>query len=726
MAKFTFIASDDFISTDTIGEIVVEPAPDHTDGAVYAAAAKSEAGDVSNLVVPGDDGNNTLYGGAGSDTISGAGGNDLLFGDNGSTNPDEAAGSSDTLFDGTGNDTLFGEGGDDSLQGLNGTDTFYGGGGNDTINSGEGDDDLVYGGSGDDMLIGVDTAYGGSGNDFIDGGVSAGTGQDVLYGDAGDDTLMGRNSSDTLYGGTGIDSLDAGSGNDVVYAGTDTTSGSETTISAWNGESGSPAIDIVVAAGSHFNLDIVYGGSESGDPENDPDSNYGVQDVLIMDMDPGAPRNVLTYTALGSGQVVLADVEAIVGTLGADLINLTYIAGGTGIAYAGSVLINASYGNDMVFSGSGNDTIVGDSFFPLVGRTPGDDLLYGGSGNDAIYGDFVNNILGGNESGGSDTLYGGFGTDTLYGGAGDDKIYDSDGAHAYGGLGADLLILHYFNGGEFSVAAGSEDGGDGNDTVVISGIFDTIHGSLGAGDDIYISGVFLENSEGGSGTLTDIVDGGSGSDMISTYFGRDTLFGGEGDDVLWGGNGTSEGGDVMYGGADTDVLYLTEGKDVAYGGLGSDYYYVAVVSDHGQIPGGGADEIYDLARLGEDPDGTTNYIVLFSDFDTEEVPSSDEPNPDFLLNGFGIVQPTHDLVNPDPDAGDLLSLVDNGDGTFTILTFFSDGFALTFHHDDIATIVLWNNDAVNPSAGYPEGTPVMTFYNWDDTAQTYIYSLTPH
>src|SRR5262249_54878755 len=54
--------------------------------------------------------------------------------------------------------------------------------------------------------------------------------------------------------------------------------------------------------------------------------------------------------------------------------------------------------NDVIYGGSGNDTIKGNN---------GDDTLYGGSGNDIISGE-----------NGNDTIIGGYGADTLSGGGG--------------------------------------------------------------------------------------------------------------------------------------------------------------------------------------------------------------------------------------------------------------------------------------------------------------------
>lgn len=73
----------------------------------------------------------------------------------------------------------------------------------------------IVGGSGNDQLMGDSAANvlrGGAGNDTI----RAGGGTDFVDGGRGDDALWGQNDADSLTGGLGNDSLDGGSGDDVL------------------------------------------------------------------------------------------------------------------------------------------------------------------------------------------------------------------------------------------------------------------------------------------------------------------------------------------------------------------------------------------------------------------------------------------------------------------------------------------------------------------------------
>jgi len=243
--------------------------------------------------------NDMLFGGGGSDTLRGGDGNDLLVAAfSPDANDDKGR---DVLDGGVGNDILCGDAGD----------TFIGGAGRDTlalnlsllknginlnltaafgtgsvtiassdygtttisgmeaynylvltdfadvltlgtnarfnntsvidadvftgVSAGDGDDkvyggnagDQIFGGFGNDRLIGSgghDSMQGEEGNDFVSGGIGkdvldGGGGTDQLFGGSGDDALGGGNGNDTLRGGTGIDLMDGGDGQDTfVFA----------------------------------------------------------------------------------------------------------------------------------------------------------------------------------------------------------------------------------------------------------------------------------------------------------------------------------------------------------------------------------------------------------------------------------------------------------------------------------------------------------------------------
>ncbi len=111
------------------------------------------------------------------------------------------------------------------------------------------------------------------------------------------------------------------------------------------------------------------------------------------------------------------------------------IEGGDGVDYlfggSGNDVIYAATEDDpaadddgnVVWAGTGNDTVIGSGGNDTLGGGDDDDSVTGGNGDDLIYGGAGNDtVLGG---AGDDTIYGGFGNDTLSGGSGEDTFFFS-------------------------------------------------------------------------------------------------------------------------------------------------------------------------------------------------------------------------------------------------------------------------------------------------------------
>lgn len=146
---------------------------------------------------------------------------------------------SDQLTGGEGDDTLSGGGGDDVLNGGVGDDRNYGGEDSDTFNAEPGADD-VFGGPGYDYADysartqPVNVSLDGAANDgaiidaalqsegdMIDGGIEAilGTsGNDTLSAGIGEQALFGYGGADRLFGGQGSDQLIGSVGRDRIEA----------------------------------------------------------------------------------------------------------------------------------------------------------------------------------------------------------------------------------------------------------------------------------------------------------------------------------------------------------------------------------------------------------------------------------------------------------------------------------------------------------------------------
>ncbi len=210
----------------------------------------------------------------------------------------------------------------------------------------------------------------------------------------------------------------------------------------------------------------------------------------------------------------------------------------TVIPFTKSARLCGGPGNDILSSGSGNDTLVGDGVANKTAltcstgesSTDGIDDITAGGGTDTVWG-----------NGGADKLKGGDGADTIDGGTGNDLVMGGPGLNDLG----DTL-----RGGPDD-AGGKPDadtilGGDGADQVDGGADKDTIEGDAGA-----------DGLRGGPGN--DTIQGRAGDDVIDGQGDDDVLYGGDGDDTITGGSGDDDllgelGDDTLSGGSGRDDL----------------------------------------------------------------------------------------------------------------------------------------------------------------------------
>ena len=341
-------------------------------------------------------------------TITGTGGNDTLNGTN----------SSDQIFGLGGDDTLFGNGGNDTLDGGTGADTMSGGTGNDTyIVDDAGDVVNENSGEGNDTVRTTLASYALTANvedlRFIGVGNFTGTGNDLnnyIYGAGGDDTLSGGDGHDTLTGGGGDDSLYGGTGHDSLSGG----------------------------AGA----DYMEG--------NDGNDAYIVDNVGDV---------VAELSGEGTSDIVYSNLATY--TLASEVENLQWNGFGS-FTGTGNVL------NNIIWSGSSDDT------------------LSGGDGNDEL------------RSGG--------GNDSLDGGADDDLLIGSAGADVQtGGSGADNFRIGYFDSGTGSDADRITDFAVGTDIVDVSG-WDADTGTGGNQAFTFVGGAAFTGTAGELRTYFDGTD----------------------------------------------------------------------------------------------------------------------------------------------------------------------------------------------------------------------------
>ena len=139
------------------------------------------------------------------------------------------------------------------------------------------------------------------------------------------------------------------------------------------------------------------------------------------------------------------------------------------LAYPGTVYthdnIETDNDDDIVYTGLGNDRIIGHQGDDQLFGGAGNDVIEGRDGKDLIYGDGVNSTIYGpddktwqaydylqvpdtNIDGGDDELHGGNNSDTIFGGAGNDVLDGGDRGSGWldiltGGAGADSFYLSY-------------------------------------------------------------------------------------------------------------------------------------------------------------------------------------------------------------------------------------------------------------------------------------------
>jgi Ca2+-binding RTX toxin-like protein len=419
------------------------------------------------------------------------------------------------------------------------------------------------GGSGDDRLqvargfnIPIN-AQGGSGSNYFE----AGDGDSTLVAGGRGDPVNPTNA--TLIGGTGRDLLVGGPGNNLLRAG----SGDSTLI----GGTGNATL----FGGSGTNL-LIGGTSASAD-----DATTG--NVLIVGGSgpstiwAGGGNNTLVG-GRGTSQIHGGRGNNFIAA--GDLTDYTheYVeGGGNDIVWGGSGYntIVCGDGNDTVYGGSGRNTVRGGRGNNLIYGGPQGDLLMAGSGNDTI-----------RSTTGNDTLVAGPGEDWLYGGSGDDVFQLPFGvvrgtvrSHFIGGTGRDTLAittddddpylrLTQSSATNFTVTSYAE---PGEIRVLRAFSFDLpsdLHGN-------FIENLALQAIRGNNkldvapGVRKNVkLIGGQGDDVLIGGGGTNIFFGGTGNDLLIGGPVTGNSYNEFHGGVGNTTMIGGPGNDVFYGGGG--------------------------------------------------------------------------------------------------------------------------------------------------------------
>jgi Ca2+-binding RTX toxin-like protein len=331
----------------------------------------------------------------------------------------------------------------DSFDGGSGIDTLFGSVGADAIFLDDASADAtaaiqssariqniekIQAGAGDDLVnltsnrfsLGDITVDAGDGNDVV----WSSAGNDTLLGGAGNDSLDGGAGNDTLSGGTGTDELYGGAGDDLLQISVDSLYGvGASTIQAGSpGHAGSRVSFALL--GQNQSWDFFDGGSGL-----DSLQGSSTDDVIILDDAPNSSTG-------GTSRPRLISIERINTGAGNDVVNLT----STRMAYA-DVVIDGGAGNDVLWSSSGNDYLVGAAGNDNLDANWGNDILDGGIGDDSLSDLGGNNVLLGGA--GNDSIQTDAGHNLIAGGSGNDSIKTGNGKNIIAfnrGDGADTVI----------------------------------------------------------------------------------------------------------------------------------------------------------------------------------------------------------------------------------------------------------------------------------------------
>ncbi|MBP0604612.1 Ig-like domain-containing protein, partial [Aeromonas sanarellii] len=160
-----------------------------------------------------------------------------------------------------------------------------------------------------------------------------------------------------------------------------------------------------------------------------------------------------------------------------------------------------------------------------------------------------------------------------------------------------------------------------------------VSGKLGAGSATdaqvhsYIRDHASEFDQSSANDKGDTLYGGDGNDILFGQGGDDFLYGGAGNDILFGGSGNDtlygeSGSDVLSGGSGNDTLYGGTGNDVLSGGLGNDIL-VGGLGDDILKGDAGADAFTWLKGDTEAGKVAKDYIVDFSKSEGDKLDLSD-------------------------------------------------------------------------------------------------------
>ncbi len=457
---------------------------------------------------------------------------------------------------------------------------------------------------------------------------------DSIYGDNTDNTMVGAGASDHLFGYEGDDYI---AGDYLVPA-----------PGTWNATSAAAkAFDI--SSGRNDRLvggagnDTLYGGS----------GGAGNAIVYGDTLDGGDGFDVAVFTSEENMTIDLNGNTGhyLNGTLskGGDVHNDMFVSveGVDATLAKGNIILTGTTVDNILASGSGNDTIYGNAGNDVVNGGAGADILNGGTGNDILVGgsgldtyvfavgdgidiveDTGRNIL----KVGIDTVKGEakFVSGTQYSLDTGLSVYNMN-AQAEGLMitkqgGTDKILLKGFQSGHFDITLEgqapvviveepvtpppSEEQEEqpvvpevGERTLMVQNFLSGL--KVTPDSSIFYKQAFLGYAGADQFVGADddeMIAGDSGDDALFGGGGRDQLLGGSDNDVVNGNMGNdylqgNQGSDILFGGRDDDILRAGQGADTLNGNIGSDTVFGDAGND---LLNGGQDDDYLYGGEGND------------------------------------------------------------------------------------------------------------------------------
>ncbi len=368
-------------------------------------------GDDGEDTLNGDKGNDLLVGGDDNDYIQGGKGGDSLYGGHGfdtaeylnSTNGivinlsnqslnNDGFGGKDKLH-GIENiagseyaDKITGDAANNTLIGNGGNDTLVGGGGFNFLNGGEGTNTVSYEDATGSVYSYLDLVSAGV-SDYVTFNNTEYTGasqtlsssvaidrlaniqnvigseyDDMIVGDAQANTFVGGNGNDTLDGGAGVDSLVGGNDADVfVFKAEDSSTDIIQDFNVTQGDSIQVDVEAYYNVFNDVSFDYTYSGT-------DLTLTFSGQDIAILE-------NIASDdVASVFKQIELTGTSDTTATTASDIF----------LGDSANNKFSTSFGDDYVYRGDGNDTLIAGWNNDVVLGRDGNERLIGRGNNDIL------------------------------------------------------------------------------------------------------------------------------------------------------------------------------------------------------------------------------------------------------------------------------------------------------------------------------------------------------